>query len=128
MLSPARPLSSSVAPSKPRSRANTLTSPSAPPLPHVAPVNLSASLSRSYHQPVGTGSLRRQQQQLGSRHGRSRSTGDAVAATSAGVGTGGRRRTVFCDVVVDAIELDEDGQVLYPVGASRTALPARRLS
>ncbi|GAA5916028.1 hypothetical protein JCM8208_007492 [Rhodotorula glutinis] len=118
MFASSRPSTSSLSSSKPRPRANTLTSPAAPPPPSAGPsTSLSPSLSRSYRQPIGTGSLRRQQQQLGASHGRSRSLGDAGSAMSASASCGGaRRRAVFCDVVVDDLELGEDGEVVYPVG------------
>ncbi|BGP37140.1 hypothetical protein JCM10450v2_001046 [Rhodotorula kratochvilovae] len=112
MFSPAR----SAAPlTKPRQRANTLTSPflPSPAPPHSA--SQSPSLSRSYRQPIGTGSIRRQQQQVGG-HARSKSQGDAVAALSADVGSRGKRRAVFCDVVFDKLEFSEEGEVVYPVG------------
>ncbi|BGP22351.1 hypothetical protein JCM10295v2_001230 [Rhodotorula toruloides] len=88
-----------------RQRAQTLLSAS-------TSANISPSLSRSYHQPLGTGSLRRTQQQ-GS-HVRSRSHGDAGASLS--VVAKGKRRAVFCDVVVDDLELDENGVCVYPIG------------
>ena len=57
--------------------------------------------------------------QLGASHGRSRSLGDAGSPLSASASSaGGRRRAVFCDVVVDDLELGENGEVVYPVGAS----------
>ena len=120
MFSSSRPSTSSLSSAKPRTRANTLTSPVAPPPASTAPAtSLSPSLSRSYRQPIGTGSLRRQQQQLGASHGRSRSLGDAGSPLSASASSaGGRRRAVFCDVVVDDLELGENGEVVYPVGAS----------
>ncbi|GAA5932088.1 hypothetical protein JCM3775_004237 [Rhodotorula graminis] len=118
MFTSSRPSTSSLSSSKPRPRANTLTSPAAPPPTSAGPsTSLSPSLSRSYRQPIGTGSLRRQQQQLGVSHGRSRSLGDVGFASSASAtSSGGRRRAVFCDVVVDDLELGEDGEVVYPVG------------
>ncbi|GJN87906.1 hypothetical protein Rhopal_000861-T1 [Rhodotorula paludigena] len=87
-------------------RAQTLTSP-----PDM--INLTPSLSRSYRQPVGTGSLRRMQQQQQSSlgHSRSRSQGDAMSALAAGPSTPvkGKRRAVVCDVVLEDVETDEDG-------------------
>lgn len=81
------------------------------------PVDQSPSLSRSYRQPVGTGSLRRSQ--LGSQHGRSRSHGDArvgMFAPSSEAGGGPAVREVFCDVVVSDLELDAAGNCARPEG------------
>ncbi|BGP05508.1 hypothetical protein JCM10049v2_001314 [Rhodotorula toruloides] len=104
MAAPAVARAPSTGPSQ-RQRAQTLLSAS-------TSANISPSLSRSYHQPLGTGSLRRTQQQ-GS-HVRSRSHGDAGASLSAVAK--GKRRAVFCDVVVDDLELDENGVCVYPTG------------
>ncbi|GAA5821205.1 hypothetical protein JCM3770_005251 [Rhodotorula araucariae] len=101
--------------SKPRQRANTLTSPIVPPPTPSSHASQSPSLSRSYRQPMGTGSLRRQQQHRDG-HVRSKSQGDAVAALSASVGSRAKRRAVFCDVVVDELDLSEQGEVVYPGG------------
>lgn len=106
MAAPAVARAPSTGPSQ-RQRAQTLLSAS-------TSANISPSLSRSYHQPLGTGSLRRTQQQ-GS-HVRSRSHGDAGASLSAVAK--GKRRAVFCDVVVDDLELDENGVCVYPTGTS----------
>ncbi|GAA5979263.1 hypothetical protein JCM10908_002860 [Rhodotorula pacifica] len=80
------------------------------------PLDQSPSLSRSYRQPMGTGSLRRSQ--MGSGHGRSRSQGDArFGAFAASSEPGGQAvREVFCDVVVDNLELNEAGQCVCPSG------------
>ncbi|GAA5912911.1 hypothetical protein JCM6882_009511 [Rhodosporidiobolus microsporus] len=99
--------------SKPRPRAQTLMS-------SVPPVDRSPTSNRSYFQPTGTGSQRRTNGQPG--HLRSRSQGDAMAsAAAAGVGKG-KRRAVFCDVVVDELELGEDGECLYPSGPAAAFL------
>ncbi|GAA5850949.1 hypothetical protein JCM8547_009139 [Rhodosporidiobolus lusitaniae] len=82
----------------------------APPPGH-SPTN-----SRSYHQPVGSGSLRRANGQA--THLRTRSQGDMMASGAAGLGNG-KRKAVICDVVLDDLELDEeDGRCVYPSGAS----------
>ncbi|GAA5901851.1 uncharacterized protein JCM6883_000416 [Sporobolomyces salmoneus] len=96
-------------PSKPRPRSKTLSAGS------VLPQSSSASLSRSsYQQPVGTGSIRRQMEQK-SGQSRSRSQGD-VASTgdSRGEIGKGKRRAVFCDVVLDEIDLEPSGECVYP--------------
>lgn len=81
-----------------------------------APTNLStASPSGSrYQQPVGTGSLRRQWEQKAG-HGRSRSQGDVTGGGQGEIGKG-KRKQVFCDVVLDEIDLDEAGECVYPPG------------
>ncbi|GAA5936884.1 uncharacterized protein JCM15063_000090 [Sporobolomyces koalae] len=70
----------------------------------------SPSFTRSYQQPVGTGSLRRQVEHK-SGHGRSRSQGDVASTTEIGKG---KRRAVFCDVVLDELDLNEAGECVYP--------------
>ncbi|GAA6004106.1 uncharacterized protein JCM10292_005886 [Rhodotorula paludigena] len=119
MLSPAVASTPAAAHSKPRMRAQTLTSP-----PDM--INLTPSLSRSYRQPVGTGSLRRMQQQQQSSlgHARSRSQGNAMSALAAGPSTPvkGKRRVVVCDVVLEDVETDEDGRFAYPTGPLNTFL------
>lgn len=113
MLSPTVASAPAAAHSKPRMRAQTLTSPP-------DGINLTPSLSRSYRQPVGTGSLRRMQQQQQSSlgHSRSRSQGDAMSALAAGPSTPvkGKRRAVVCDVVLEDVETDEDARFAYPTG------------
>ncbi|GAA5903850.1 hypothetical protein JCM5296_005571 [Sporobolomyces johnsonii] len=106
MLSPrTAPLPPSPAP-KTRLRSQTMTSPA-------PPASRSPTFIRTYQQPVGTGSQRRREGQSGG-HPRSRSQGD-VALGSSGSGIGkGKRRAVFCDVVVDELELDEAGECIYP--------------
>ncbi|GAA6043638.1 hypothetical protein JCM8097_000848 [Rhodosporidiobolus ruineniae] len=95
---------------KPRPRTYTLTSPS-------GMIDASPSNSRSYFQPVGTGSQRRQPQ-----HARSRSQGDAVNAAASAGADKGKRRAVFCDLVLDDIELDEDGRFVFPTGPAANFL------
>ncbi|GAA5879250.1 hypothetical protein JCM16303_003134 [Sporobolomyces ruberrimus] len=73
----------------------------------------SPSFTRSYQQPVGTGSLRRQWEQK-SGHGRSRSQGDMASQGDAREIGKGKRRAVFCDVVLDEIDLDPTGECVYP--------------
>ncbi|GAA5826318.1 hypothetical protein JCM11251_007252 [Rhodosporidiobolus azoricus] len=92
---------------KPRPRAQTLMSP-------VPPVDRSPTSNRSYFQPVGAGSLRKNGGSSG--HGRSRSQGDAAAGAAAASVGKGKRRAVFCDVVVDELDLAEDGSCLFPPG------------
>ncbi|GAA6009896.1 hypothetical protein JCM11491_000856 [Sporobolomyces phaffii] len=96
-------------PAKARPRSQTVSTAS------VAPLHSSPSNSRSYQQPVGTGSLRRQWEQQKSGHGRSRSQGDLVGKRGGGEDIGkGKRRAVFCDVVLDEIDLDPTGECVYP--------------
>ncbi|GAA6000756.1 hypothetical protein JCM10207_004640 [Rhodosporidiobolus poonsookiae] len=112
-------LSSATAPqpppadTKPRPRSHTFASPFPPP-------DRSPTFTRSYHQPVGSGSQRRMRAQSG--HLRTRSQGDAVAAASLQDVGKGKRRAVFCDVVLDELELDEDGTCIYPTGPANAFL------
>jgi hypothetical protein len=104
-------------PPSPRTKPRPLSQSFAP----STPVDQSPSLSRSYRQPVGTGSLRRSK--MGSQHGRSRSHGDArVAMFAPSSEPGGPAvREVFCDVVVSDLELDASGNCARPAGM-RSAL------
>ncbi|GAA5964476.1 hypothetical protein JCM3765_006294 [Sporobolomyces pararoseus] len=98
-------------PSKARPRSQTMSTGSLQPS---SSTTRSPSFTRSYQQPVGTGSLRRQWEQK-SGHGRSRSQGD-IATPREGTGEigKGKRRAVFCDVVLDEIDLDHSGECVYP--------------
>ncbi|GAA5878601.1 hypothetical protein JCM3774_004078 [Rhodotorula dairenensis] len=99
-------------PPSPRTKLRPLSQSYAP----STPLDHSPSLSRSYRQPVGTGSLRRSQ--LGSGHGRSRSQGDPRAGQLAALDAvgGPAVREVFCDVVVSDLELDATGKCAHPTG------------
>ncbi|GAA5984437.1 hypothetical protein JCM11641_000137 [Rhodosporidiobolus odoratus] len=96
---------------KPRPRAHTMLSP--------AP-DRSPTFTRSYHQPMGSGSQRRTNSHQG--HARSRSQGDARSAGRPAAIGKGKRRAVFCDVVLDKLELDEDGRCVYPTGPAAAFL------
>ncbi|GAA5875221.1 hypothetical protein JCM16303_005052 [Sporobolomyces ruberrimus] len=80
----------------------------------------SPSFTRSYQHPVGTESLRRQWEQK-SGHERSRSQGDLANQADAREIGEGKRRAVFCDVVLDEIDLDLTGECVYPPGRENGA-------
>lgn len=101
-------------PRKTRPRSQTLTNAGTHGASAVA--GRSPGARSSYQQPVGTGSLRRQIEHE-SGHGRSRSHGDmsSAAATSREEIGKGKRRAVFCDVVLDEIDLDDrSSECVYP--------------
>ncbi|GAA5852628.1 hypothetical protein JCM3766R1_000064 [Sporobolomyces carnicolor] len=101
-------------PRKTRPRSQTLTNAGTHGASAVA--SRSPGARSSYQQPVGTGSLRRQIEHE-SGHGRSRSHGDmsSAAATSREEIGKGKRRAVFCDVVLDEIDLDDrSSECVYP--------------
>lgn len=103
-----------------RQRAQTFTASSAGTTGQTAPLRYSPSTSRT--QPAGTAARARESQLLLQRTASTsaRSSPVAVVASTSNRASQGKRRreVVFCDVVVDELELGAEGEVVWPLGES----------